>query len=75
MVINRMCKSKEKSIRYLVCYDVQVGIKGKNEGRENQTFICKHDFRLDDEIGEICRKCSWVATEIKYVWPPVVSMA
>ncbi|XP_021296033.1 SNF2 domain-containing protein CLASSY 2-like, partial [Herrania umbratica] len=31
---------------------------------------CQHDFKLDEEIGVLCRICGFVRTEIKYVSAP-----
>lgn len=35
--------------------------------------VCHHDFRLNEEIGIVCRLCGVVSTEIKDVPPPFVS--
>nr|GME12672.1 SNF2 domain-containing protein CLASSY 1-like [Ipomoea batatas] len=34
------------------------------------TRVCHHDFRLNEEIGIVCRLCGVVSTEIKDVPPP-----
>lgn len=36
---------------------------------------CHHDYRLNEEIGIICRLCGFVSTEIKDVSPPFLSTA
>lgn len=35
--------------------------------------VCQHDYRLNEEIGIICRLCGFVCTEIKDVSLPFVS--
>lgn len=41
----------------------------KSNGRQ----VCQHDYRLNEEIGIICRSCGFVCTEIRYVSLPFVS--
>ncbi|TKY66265.1 SNF2 domain-containing protein CLASSY 3 [Spatholobus suberectus] len=53
----------------------QVGNTGTNEARENEespASHCKHDTILNEEIGIYCRWCGWVATEIRFIDPPLV---
>lgn len=35
--------------------------------------VCQHDYRLNEEIGIVCRSCGFVCTEIRYVSLPFVS--
>lgn len=42
-------------------------------GAEIRGEVCRHDYRLNEEIGIICRLCGFVSTEIKDVPPPFVS--
>ncbi|XP_061355762.1 SNF2 domain-containing protein CLASSY 4-like, partial [Gastrolobium bilobum] len=52
----------------------QIGSEGTNEARENTqspAFVCKHDIYLEEQIGLLCRYCSWVQIEIKYMTPPI----
>lgn len=42
-------------------------------GAEIRGEVCLHDYRLNEEIGIICRLCGFVSTEIKDVPPPFVS--
>ncbi|CAH9057903.1 unnamed protein product [Cuscuta epithymum] len=37
---------------------------------KNGSKVCHHDFRLNEQIGIICRLCGVVSTEIKDVPPP-----
>lgn len=39
--------------------------------RENSKKVCNHDYRLNEQIGIICRLCGVVSTEIKDVSPPL----
>ncbi|XP_055832895.1 SNF2 domain-containing protein CLASSY 1-like [Solanum dulcamara] len=39
-------------------------------GAEIRGEVCRHDYRLNEEIGIICRLCGFVSTEIKDVPPP-----
>lgn len=34
---------------------------------------CRHEFKLNEEIGIICSICGFVSTEIRDVSPPFVS--
>lgn len=38
----------------------------KSNGRQ----VCQHDYRLNEEIGIVCRSCGFVCTEIRYVSLP-----
>lgn len=44
---------------------------------QNSSWIggnrCEHDYRLDEEVGMVCRLCGSVETEIKDILPPFVS--
>lgn len=35
--------------------------------------VCRHDFRLNEEIGLLCRFCGVVGTEIRDIVPEFVS--
>lgn len=44
---------------------------------ENADALCKrgiHQLMLDEEIGSICRFCSYLDQEIKYIVPEFVSL-
>lgn len=47
------------------------------DGVENSTRIeekkCEHDYRLNEQVGMVCRLCGFVETEIKDILPPFVS--
>lgn len=34
---------------------------------------CQHEYKIDEEIGILCRICGFVLTEIRDVSPPFVS--
>lgn len=34
---------------------------------------CEHDYRLNEQIGMVCRLCGFVETDIKDILPPFVS--
>ncbi|KAL2251287.1 UNVERIFIED_CONTAM: SNF2 domain-containing protein CLASSY 1, partial [Sesamum indicum] len=36
---------------------------------------CEHDFRLNEQVGTICRLCGFVETEIKDMLPPFTASA
>ncbi|KAL0299335.1 UNVERIFIED_CONTAM: SNF2 domain-containing protein CLASSY 2 [Sesamum radiatum] len=38
--------------------------------RENVENKCEHDFRLNEQVGTVCRLCGFVETEIKDILPP-----
>lgn len=40
---------------------------------EKSEHICEHDFRLNEQIGTVCRLCGFVETEIKDFLPPFSS--
>ncbi|KAK4786110.1 hypothetical protein SAY86_002799 [Trapa natans] len=40
-----------------------------NENCEKPMNICPHDFKLDEEIGIICKLCGIVSTEVKDIAP------
>lgn len=44
---------------------------------ENSSLIgekkCEHDYRLNEQVGMVCRLCGFVETEIKDILPPFVS--
>lgn len=44
-----------------------------NENVEKPMNICPHDFKLDEEIGLICKLCGVVSTEVKDISPDFVS--
>ena len=35
--------------------------------------FCRHEFKLNEEIGILCQLCGYVSTEIKDVSPTFVS--
>ncbi|KAI0519832.1 hypothetical protein KFK09_007293 [Dendrobium nobile] len=35
--------------------------------------VCKHDFKLDEQVGIICRFCNFVHTDIRNVMPPFMT--
>ncbi|RHN80703.1 putative DNA helicase chromatin remodeling SNF2 family [Medicago truncatula] len=49
-----------------------------NEGANGDEVLadtnkeCKHDYRLDEQIGIYCRTCGFVKTEIRYISEPIV---
>lgn len=43
------------------------------EALQKSSEGCKHEYRLDEEIGILCPLCGFVSTEIKYVTPDFVS--
>lgn len=40
------------------------------ESLQKSSGNCRHDFRLDEEVGVLCRICGFVSTEIKHVSAP-----
>lgn len=40
---------------------------------EDGDQACKHDFKLDEQIGIICQLCNYVHTKIRDVMPQFVS--
>ncbi|GMJ14484.1 chromatin remodeling 42, CLASSY2 [Hibiscus trionum] len=46
--------------------EARVSAESLRKASEN----CQHDFKLDDEVGILCRICGFVSTEIKYVSAP-----
>lgn len=44
------------------------------ESLQKSSGNCRHDFRLDEEVGVLCRICGFVSTEIKHVSAPFVSL-
>ncbi|KAI4306501.1 hypothetical protein L6164_029773 [Bauhinia variegata] len=42
------------------------------EAAKEPSKLCRHDYRVDDEIGIHCRICGFVSTEIKYILPPLM---
>ncbi|CAI9091786.1 OLC1v1026899C1 [Oldenlandia corymbosa var. corymbosa] len=53
--------------------DSQAFMANVNLSDEHVRNGCQHDYRLNEEIGVICRLCGFVLTEIKDVSPPVWS--
>ncbi|WCJ34712.1 SNF2 domain-containing protein CLASSY 1 [Euphorbia peplus] len=51
---------------YLLENDVRV----PGETMEETVQNCRHVFKLDEEIGILCRLCGFVSTEMKYVTAP-----
>ncbi|WJX76002.1 hypothetical protein P8452_59473 [Trifolium repens] len=47
-------------------------IEASIKNLEDPFSVCKHDTRLDEEIGVYCRLCGLVVTEIRYISEPVV---
>ncbi|KAJ4831855.1 hypothetical protein Tsubulata_017526 [Turnera subulata] len=45
-------------------------VKISTETAKTMSKPCKHEFKLDEEIGILCSKCGFVKTEIKYVTSP-----
>ncbi|KAL5568844.1 hypothetical protein UlMin_025419, partial [Ulmus minor] len=41
-----------------------------NKAGKRSRASCQHDFKIDEEIGVLCRLCGFVASEIKHVTPP-----
>lgn len=41
---------------------------------EDDDRACKHDFKLDEQIGIICQLCNYVHTKIRDVMPEFVSI-
>lgn len=41
---------------------------------EDGDRACKHDFKLDEQIGIICQLCNFVHTKIRDVMPKFVSL-
>lgn len=35
---------------------------------------CQHEYKLDEEIGILCRRCGFVSSEIRDVSAPFVSL-
>ncbi|KAI3470924.1 hypothetical protein Pfo_027587 [Paulownia fortunei] len=42
---------------------------------KNGENICEHDYRLNEQVGTVCRMCGFVETEIKDILPPFISSA
>lgn len=41
---------------------------------EDGDLACKHDFKLDEQIGIICQLCNYVHTKIRDIMPEFVSL-
>lgn len=41
---------------------------------EDGDQACKHDFKLDEQIGIICQLCNYVHTKIRDIMPEFVSL-
>ena len=41
---------------------------------KSSSEICQHEYKLDEEIGILCRRCGYVSTEIRDVAAPFVSL-
>lgn len=46
--------------------EARVSAESLQKASEN----CQHEFKLDDEVGVLCRICGFVSTEIKHVSAP-----
>ncbi|XP_031487661.1 SNF2 domain-containing protein CLASSY 4-like [Nymphaea colorata] len=53
--------------------EIEVEPKGSMFSCEFKSPACQHQFVLDEQVGVICRICSFVKTEIKHFMPPMVS--
>ncbi|KAI3458492.1 hypothetical protein Pfo_015155 [Paulownia fortunei] len=42
---------------------------------ENEENKCEHDYRLNEQVGTVCRLCGFVETEIKDILPPFTASA
>lgn len=49
-------------------FPTETDMSSKNDGN-----LCQHDYRLNEQIGIVCRLCGFVSTEIKDVSPQLVS--
>ncbi|KAG8380895.1 hypothetical protein BUALT_Bualt06G0064300 [Buddleja alternifolia] len=47
----------------------------QNSGKNGERKVCEHDFRLNEQVGTVCRLCGFVETEIKDILPPFKSSA
>lgn len=62
----------------MVVFNTQVTDEGTKTGEfeiDASTLCCqgKHQFILDEQIGVVCRFCTFVKLEIKYILPSLVS--
>lgn len=61
---------------YFMPLQVQDEDPNVHEMKTRSSISCseeKHHFILDDEIGIICKFCSFVSLKIKHMLPPLVS--
>jgi len=72
-MLNEICKETSATLINLVCYYLQIGNLETDEASGNPSSCCEHNFFLDEEIGEFCKSCGVVITEIKNISPLVVS--
>ncbi|KAL5057776.1 hypothetical protein RYX36_029380 [Vicia faba] len=57
----------ERSLREMEAESMIEKFETTHDNLGNPSTSCKHDLRLDEEIGVYCRLCRWVKTEIQYV--------
>lgn len=50
--------------------NVEIPANAAQKPSEDSRKFCRHDYKLDEEIGIICKICGFVSTEIKDVSPP-----
>ncbi|XP_065881366.1 SNF2 domain-containing protein CLASSY 1-like [Euphorbia lathyris] len=50
-------------------------VRVSRETMEESVQHCRHVFKLDEEIGILCRICGFVSTEMKYVTAPFMENA
>ena len=72
-VINEIRKEKSVTAINIVFYYLQIGNLETDEASGSPSCCCEHNIFLDEEIGEFCKSCGMVITEIKYISPLVVS--
>ncbi|KAJ8763990.1 hypothetical protein K2173_004860 [Erythroxylum novogranatense] len=45
-------------------------VQASTRMKRNSNAYCRHEFKLDEELGILCHICGFVRCEIKYVSPP-----
>jgi len=72
-VLNEICKETSVTLINIVFYYLQIGNLETDEASGSPSSCCEHNIFLNEEIGEYCKSCGVVITEIKYISPLVVS--